>query len=426
MSEVENQSLSSDSKGQGSSILLPEASIAVFSKDPETLESARQLESDWRFARVIVGVEEGGVNSAIHSYQEFESPDLVIIQTEVIDDTFTAKLEELAGHCAEGTAAIVIGPVNDVNLYRTLIDMGISDYLVKPIAADVMAEICAKTLIEKIGVKGSRLIAFVGAKGGVGASSLCHAAACGVADILDQKTFLLDTCGGWSTMSVGMGFEPLTTLAEAARVCAANDEDSFNRMIFNASDKLHVLASGSDVMLDQSIDAQQLEIMIDMLMAKYPVIMVDISNSPQDLQSLILSRANQINVVSSQSLVSLRQARSLVKEITDLRGAESDGIEFMINMQGAPSAQDVPKKDIESVLGIPVSAFVPFETKIFQNNEAKSRKLSDDKDGEQLIKSHLLPVIQKVIAANYDADSDDGAQKSGGIIGDLMQKLSSK
>jgi len=218
MSAVENQSLDgqtdSDVKGQGNAVLLPESSVAVFSKDSETLASARSLENDWRFARVVVGVEEGGIENAIQSYQEFESPDLLIIQTDNIDDSFIGKLEELAAHCDEGTGAIVIGPENDVNLYRSLIDMGISDYLVKPIAAPVMAEVCAKTLIEKIGVTGSRLVAFIGAKGGVGTSLLCQSAACGVAQFMDQKTFLLDTCGGWSTMSVGLGFEPAERFGE--------------------------------------------------------------------------------------------------------------------------------------------------------------------------------------------------------------------
>jgi pilus assembly protein CpaE len=138
-----------------------------------------------------------------------------------MDESFMAKLEELASHCDEGTAAVIIGPVNDVYLYRQMIDMGISDYLVKPISSDVMAEVCAKTLIEKIGVKGSRLIAYIGAKGGVGTSLLGQTAALGVSQFMDQKTFLLDTCGGWSTLSVGLGFEPSTTLVEAARATDA-------------------------------------------------------------------------------------------------------------------------------------------------------------------------------------------------------------
>jgi len=429
MSEVENQSLETQSdtevKGQGNAVLLPESSVAVFSKDKETLESARTLETDWRFARVVVGVEEGNIDSAIQSYQEFESPDLLIIQTDSMDEGFMAKLEELASHCDEDTAAIIVGPVNDVYLYRKMIDMGISDYLVKPIAADVMAEVCAKTLIEKIGVKGSRLIAFIGAKGGVGTSLLCQAAASCASEFLDQKTFLLDTCGGWSTLSVGLGFEPATTLVEAARASDAQDEDSLNRMIHTVSDKLSVLASGGDVMLDQSLSPEQLENMVDLLMVKYPVVFVDLSQSSQALQRVVLSRAHQINVVSSQSLVSLRQGRSLIQEIKDLRGGDGEGVELIINMQGLASAQEVPKKDIESAMDLKVSAFLPFDAKMFQGNESASRRITDDQDGASLIKKTILPILQNVITSGVVMNDDDDDEEKG-FLGGLINKLSSK
>ncbi len=427
MSEGENQSLkgSDQSKEQSNSVLLPEASIAVFSKDSDTLASARALESDWRFARVVVGVEEGGISAAIQSYQEFESPDLLIIQTDTMDEAFTAKLEELASHCDERTAAVIIGPVNDVYLYRKMIDMGISDYLVKPIPSDVMADVCAKTLIEKIGVKGSRLIAYIGAKGGVGTSLLCEAAACGVADFMDQKTFLFDVCGGRSTLSVGLGFEPATTMAEVARASDAQDEDSLDRMIHNVSDKLSVLASGADVMLEQSFDTSQLETMIDLLMSKYPVVFVDLSQSTQALQKTVLARAHQIHVISSQGLVSLRQGRSLIQEIKDLRGGDSDGIELIVNMQGLGGAQDMPSKDIEGAMDLKVSGVVPFDTKLFQGSESASRKITDDDAGAVLVKKELLPILQKVISAQYVMDEDD-SQANAGFIGGLISKLSSK
>ena len=211
MTEVNNQA---------TSILLPTSSVAVYSKDNETLEAARHAANDWRFARVNVVVEDGDINTAIQAYQDASAPDLIIIQTEDMGDSLTAQLEQLAGCCSEDTAAIVIGPLNDVNLYRKLIDMGVSDYLVKPISADAMADVIARTLVDRLGVTGSRLIAFVGAKGGVGTSVLAQAAAWGVSDILKQKAVIIDGAGGWSTMSVGLGFEPSTTLAEAAKAAA--------------------------------------------------------------------------------------------------------------------------------------------------------------------------------------------------------------
>jgi len=182
------------------------------------------------------------------------------------------------------------------------------------------------------------------------------------------------------------------------------------------------LASGSDVMLDDGLTAPQLEKMIDVLMVQYPVVFVDLSQATQMLQRVVLSRAHQINVVSSQGLVSLRQGRSLIQEIKELRGGDDDGVELIINMHGLAGAQEVPRKDIESAMDLKVSAFMPFDAKVFQENESASRKITDDKDGETLVKSTILPVLQKVIAADFAAaENKDDSGKN--IISSLIQKL---
>ena len=155
--------------------------------------------------------------------------------------------------------------------------------------------------------------------------------------------------------------------------------------------------------------------------------MIDLSQSPQELRNVVIARANQINIVSSQGLVSLRQGRSLAQEIKDLRGGQSDGIELIINMQGMPGGMDVPKKDVEAAMDLKVSGSIPYDAKIFQGSESASRKVIDDKDGAALVKSKLLPIVQKVIAADYAADDNDvKSTKGGSLIGGLIQKLSSK
>jgi len=160
----------SDVEQQFTDILLPSASVFVFSKDADTLESAGALKDDWRFARVGVEIVSGDVDSAIEQFKANGASDLIIIQTDEIDDSFTERLGELSNYCDEGTAAIIIGPVNDVYLYRQLIDMGISDYLVRPVKTEIITDVIVKALIKRLGISGSRLIAVIGAKGGVGTS----------------------------------------------------------------------------------------------------------------------------------------------------------------------------------------------------------------------------------------------------------------
>lgn len=295
------------------SVLLPGSRVAMFANDAGSVELFKALQSDWRFARVQMEHRAGGVDQAIEALKAGTiSPDLIIIETDLIDDGFTEKLEVLAAHCPEGTAAIVIGPVNDVNLYRKLIGMGISDYLVRPVKVDTLSSDAARSFIERLGATGSRLVAVIGAKGGVGATVLSQAIAWGVADILHQKIILMDAAGGWSTLSIGMNFEPATTLIEAVRASSSQNEDAFKRMLFQANDKLHVLSSGGDVMLEDLVDAAGYEALIDKMMMTYPVVVVDLSNSPTALQRVVLSRAHEIGLVTTPLLPSLRAARTLI------------------------------------------------------------------------------------------------------------------
>lgn len=415
-----------DAVNQGTFVLLPSAGVAVYSRDRETLDAARGLEDDWRFARVQIQVEEGDIEIATNAYKEFSSPDIVIVQTDTIDEDFVKKLESLGSQCNEGTAAIVIGPVNDVYLYRRMIDMGISDYLVRPVKTEILADVIAKTVIEKIGVTGSRLIAFTGAKGGVGTSTIAQAAAWSVSDILGQKAILMDTAGGWSTTGVGLGFEPSTTLAEAARAAGNKDEDSIKRMLFRASDKLSVLASGGDVMLEAPIEAGQLEDLLTMLMATYPVVIADLSHSSETLKNAVLSKASQIVIVSTPSLTSLRLARSLIQEIKEHRGGEVGGIEMIVNMQGIAPKNEPTKKDIEQVMEFKISSIIPFNPEVFMILESQSKKIIGDKDGEDMVRKNILPILQNSLSIAVSESEETSKKDKAGFFSGMLGKVGFK
>jgi len=404
-------------------VLLPAARVALFSHDADTVAAVQALAADWRFARVKFDVIEGDVAKAIETYKDEAAHNLIILQTDDINESFTGALETLAGFCDENTGAVVIGPQNDVNLYRKLIDMGVEDYLMRPVSTAQMGDIIAKTLIEQVGVGDARLIAFAGAKGGMGTSVLAQAMAWGVSEILGQKTIFLDAAGGWSTASVGMGFEPTTTLSEAARAAANEDEDSLNRMLYKAGDNLTVLASGGESMLDDAVGAKAFEKLLDILMVKYPVVIADLSGASSKLQKAIIARAHQINIISTATLPALRLARALHKEIKDVRGGTQEALSLLVNMHGMSSAHEVSKGDIEKAMGLKPAAYIPFEPKVFLACEAEGRKIIDNKQGLEILETTLLPLIRNVLA--IDTDAANSKKDDGGFIGNILNKLRS-
>lgn len=415
----------SESEHDVTDILLPPARVAVFSADAETLKSGEVIQADWRFARVEMKIREGDVEAAIEAYKREASPDLMIIQTENIDEAFTDRLGALSEYCNEGTSAVIVGPVNDVNLYRRLIDMGVSDYLVRPVETEILAEVIARALVEKLGVSSSRLIAFIGAKGGVGTTAIAQACAWGVSDILKQKTVLIDAAGGWSTLGVGMGFDPATTLAAASRAVDTGDEASLNRMFHTSSDRLSVLAGGGDPMLNSALVPDKFEALVDKLMVRAPVVLVDLSGAEPSLKRTILSRAHKIVLVTTPMLGALRLARSLMKDIGDIRGGDADDVSLLVNMAGLSKNHEIPAGDIETALECKPVATISFMPSLFMGHESEARKILTDKDGAELLRSVLLPVLKKTVGGAGEEKEDKKDDKSG-LLGGFLTKLTSK
>lgn len=414
----------SDGDKSYTSVLLPSSGVALFTRDAETRATFEAIGKDWRFARVNLEIHEGDVDDATVMYQAQASPDLVIVQTDSIDGDFTEKLETLAGSCSEGTAAMVIGSVNDVNLYRKLIGMGVSDYLVRPVKQEEFSNDIAASLIERIGATGSRLIAVMGAKGGVGTTVLSEALAWAVSENLAQKTFFLDAAGGWSTLAVGMDFEPATTLADALRAAIEQNHDSLSRMFFKAGDRLTVLSSGGDVMLEDNVAPENYEYFLDHVMTTWPVVMVDLSGATPALKNVVLRRAHEIMLVTAPTLPSVRASRTLLHEIRHLRGGSDEGVDLIVNMQGLAPKHEVSRSQIEEGLERHVSAVIEFDPALFVSTESHAKKLGADKAGSAIL-DRLLPILRRVLHVGaVEAVNDDDGKKGG--IGNILNKLKTK
>ncbi len=405
-------------------VLLPTARVALFVRDKDMREAAASLKDDWRFARVTFDIHDGDVASATEYFRVKDSPNLLFVETEEIGDGFTDRLEVLAGSCSEHTAAVVVGPINDVYLYRQLIDMGVSDYLVCPISKTVLTDLIAKILIEKLGSPGSRLVAFVGAKGGVGTSTMAQACALSASTALNQKSIILDAAGGRSYLSVAMGTEAMTTLHEATRVASGTDQDSFKRMIVKVDDYLSVLATGAEAILDGPVASEQYEALLSKLMVTFPLVICDLSQAPTAMASAVLVRAHEIVVVTSPSLPSLRAARSFLQEIKTLRGGAEENVHLVLNQKGMSQGFEISDSDIETALKIHPEVVVPWAPKVFGAAETSGKPLTENPAAKEILGLMQKFLVQTLNIGKGDAvETDTPSSSSPKILGGILGKL---
>jgi pilus assembly protein CpaE len=149
---------------------IPRISIQAFCESQAVAQAVQEAANDRRMSKAHVKVHMGGAAAAIEAFRSAPTPNLIVLETIADRASLIAQLESLSEFCDPGTKVVVIGHENDISLYRELTARGVSDYIVAP--TDVLSFVRHVSTLyngsnsESLG----RIIAVVGAKGGVGAT----------------------------------------------------------------------------------------------------------------------------------------------------------------------------------------------------------------------------------------------------------------
>ena len=152
----------------------PRVSVQAFCETVETAAAIQSAGEDRRLGKAHLKIQMGGITAAVEAYRGSPTPNVIVLESEGRHDNILNGLDTLSEFCDAGTRVVVIGRTNDVSLYRELVRRGVSDYLITPIGTiDVVRSICGLFTAPDAKPVG-RVIAVVGAKGGVGASTVAH------------------------------------------------------------------------------------------------------------------------------------------------------------------------------------------------------------------------------------------------------------
>ena len=171
---------------------IPRISIQAFCETDSVANPIERAGEDRRMAKTHLKVHMGGVATAVEFYQTAATPNLVIVESSSEPRELLASLEQLATVCDPSTKVIIIGHYNDVWLYRELIRAGISEYVVAPISMADIVSVIANIFVDPEAEPLGHSIAFIGAKGGVGSSTVAHNVAWSISNLFENEVVVAD------------------------------------------------------------------------------------------------------------------------------------------------------------------------------------------------------------------------------------------
>ena len=277
----------------------------------------------------------GGVAAAVEAYRSSPTPNVIVLESESRGDDILAGLDPLAEVCDAGTRVIVIGRLNDVLLYRELIRRGVSDYLIAPVGTlDIVRSISGLFSAPDAKPVG-RIIAVVGAKGGVGASTIAHNVAWAIARDLQLDTVVADLDLAFGTAGLDFNQDPPQGIADAVFSPDRLDTAFIDRLLSKCTDHLSLLAAPATLDRVYDFGDRGLRPIFDALRATMPCVVLDVPHQWTGWTKRTLIGADEILIVAAPDLANLRNAKNLLDLLRAARPNDHRP-SYCLNQVGVP------------------------------------------------------------------------------------------
>ena len=369
---------------EGGEKVLPQISVHAFCDRQETAHCMNETTRDWRMKRTNVKIYMGGLPSAIEFYHKENTPNLILIESGMNGPELFSQLEQLASVCDEGTKVVMIGAANDIRLYRQLMDKGVSDYIVPPLhplnLIRSMGELYSDPDAPFIG----RAVAFFGAKGGVGSSTIAHNIAWCLSEKLLQETALVDLDSSWGTTGLDFAYDSSSGLEEALAEPDRLDETLLDRIMIRHTPKLSILPTAGSLNLKPVQESAAYEAVVNGVRGICPLAILDLPHQWSDWTTNILSTVDDIVITATPDLANLRNTKNLIDYLKAQRPNDADPI-FILNKTGMSKLNEISVKDFAAAVGLEPSLVIGFDPDSFFEVSNEGKMLTDVKNATQTV-----------------------------------------
>src|SRR3954453_9458168 len=288
----------------------PRVSVQAFCETVETAAAVQSAGEERRLGKAPLKIQMGGMAAATEAYRTAPTPNVIILETEGRNEILIG-LDQLATVCDSGTRVVVIGRINDVGLYRELVRRGVSDYVLAPVnALDVVRSICGLFSTPEAKAVG-RIIAVVGAKGGVGASTIAHNVAWAIARDLALDSVLPALDLPFGTAGLDYNQDPPQGIADAVFSPDRVDTAFIDRLLSKCTDHLSLLAAPATLERVYDFGADAFDSIFDTLRTTMPCIVLDVPHQWSGWTRRALVSADDILIVAAPDLANLRNTKNI-------------------------------------------------------------------------------------------------------------------
>jgi pilus assembly protein CpaE len=285
-----------------------------------------------------------------------EAPQVLVLDVRGLDHLPTALTTFRREHPDAG-ALLVVSSL-DPRIMLEGMRAGVTECVAEPVTSQALEEAVRRVLINAPPDPAGKVFAFVGAKGGVGTSTIAVNTATAMARLSRTPVLLADLHTGHGDNAVFLGVEPRFSILDALDNIQKIDESFFAGLVEKTDAGVHLLAAPARPR-PGSVDGRRAKALIEAAAQHYRLTVLDVPKA--DLTMLdSLDAAATIVVVTTQEIASLRNAGRLTEMLRQRYGAGRTRVVINRFQKDAVIAQE----DVERVIGGQVKSLIPSDYKV--------------------------------------------------------------
>lgn len=393
--------------------------IDAFAVTPEIRLALQQMKEDRDLAKSRVNLLEGGLVRAIDYYADNSTPQVIIAEETGSDQELIDNLGRLAEVCEPGTKVIVLGQLNDIGVYRYLMAQGVSEYLVTPISAQELLLAIQSIFSDPAAPPRGKLLAFVGARGGVGSSTLAQNAAWQLAEMIGDDVIYIDFDLAFGTAGLSFNTDSKQTVAEALAAPERVDPVLIERFLVKYGDHLKLLLSPADLRPEFPIEVEAVDKILDIVRQMAPFVVADVPHLWANWTDHLLRVADELVIVATPDLPCLRDSKNMVDQFVPKRG-DALPTRLILNRIDAFRKTQLAAKDFQETLGVAPMASLPFEPNLFGSASNNGQMLGE------AAKTHKVVDAIRQVAGQLSGRQTVAKRKASGMMAWLSGNSRSK
>lgn len=365
-----------ESDGLTGSILVPHITVHAFCERSATAKIIESASTDRRLSRANLQIEEGGLSRAVQVYEGQSTPDLLIVESSLPAQQMLAEIDRLAELCDPDIRVLVIGAMNDVQLYRQLVARGVSEYLVPPFQPVQLIQSISALYVDPDRPFIGRSVSVIGAKGGVGSSTVAHNLAWSITENIRVNATLVDLDLSWGTTSLDFNHEGNQTVVDALTDPDRIDDAVLDRLLTKATERLTLFTAPSSLNTLYDIDDEAYHEVINQVRRNVPFVVLDLPHVWSEWMRGTVVNSDEVVVVCQPDLASLRNGKNLIDFLKNARSNDAPP-RLVLNMVGVPKRPEIPVKDFAAAIGVEPCLVLPFEPQLFGQASNNGQMISE-------------------------------------------------